>query len=57
MGSKHICFCLIRNKADPVQTTEGGQVERQEESVVVGGREDHGAIESLFQDGAAEKVS
>lgn len=51
------CFCLIRNKADPVQTTEGGQVERQEEPVVVGGREDPGVIKSLFQDGAANKVS
>lgn len=57
MGSEHICFCLIRNKADPVQTTEGGQVERQEESVVVGGREDHEAIQSLVQDGATNKVS
>lgn len=57
MGSEHICFCLIRNKADPAQTTEGAQVERQEESVVVGGREDHKEIQSLVQDGAANKVS
>lgn len=63
--SGNICFSFIRNKADPLPTTEGAPVEHQEESAAVGDdREDLGLRlssqgglgESLLQDGAANKV-